>query len=177
MYRRIAADPALRDALRQKWIAGEMDALKEIGALPPFPRADIDRLIGLIHSGKNTFADIRRAFPHMDLRILHRYIADSWSDDPILDDRLHAALHPLPTSDILAFEAAPEDYSPLYSFRDGDRFQLTPRGDDLWYHIDKEQRLLALTEKSVSIADRAKDYALYSVLATVIFGFIALFFQ
>lgn len=133
-------------------------AWEEIRRLPPLTMADKEPLVLSISSGENTFSRIRQAFPGRDLRVLQKYILDDYvrpDSAPLLLAEDEARISGNREPPLLRFQTPPENYSPLYQFVDADQFLLTVHGKNLLYQVQKERRLLALTEKSVSLSEES----------------------
>ena len=110
-----------------------------------FSKEEFETLAKLVDSGKNTYADIHKAFPYWDDSAFYDLIGDPFNDPCPL------ALN----SDtiMLFFEERPEDYTHGYRFKDSDSFMLSVTGHDILYQLRKERRqeLLAVVAVVASI--------------------------
>lgn len=103
---------------------------------------ELEKLVLLIDSGRNTFADLRHAFPDMDHCSWCIYISDAFKILPGL-----SGFDP-DTPKVLRFLHVPEDYSPDYHFKTADGFTLTIVGENILRRVKKEhameQRLMRI---------------------------------
>lgn len=103
---------------------------------------ELEKLVLLIDSGRNTFADLRHAFPAMGNCDWCIYIRDAFKILPGL-----SGFDP-DTPKVLRFLHVPDDYSPDYQFKDTDTFTLDIAGENILYRVKKEhameQRLIRL---------------------------------
>lgn len=110
-----------------------------------FSKEEFESLAKLVDSGKNTYADIHRAFPHWNDRCFYDLIGDPFNDPFPL------ALNP--DTIMLFFEECPEDYTHDYQFKATDTFCLSVTGCDILYQPRKEKRYetLALVSAIASV--------------------------
>ena len=103
---------------------------------------ELEKLVMLIDSGQNTFADIHKAFPVMGNNDWYFYIRDAFRIMPGLSG------FGSETPKVLRFHHVPDDYSPDYRFKDTDAFTLDIAGKNILYRVKKEhameQRLIRL---------------------------------
>ena len=101
-------------------------------------RKDSECLILMIHEGKNTFKDIREAFPDMGRNTLYNIIGDDFITPGGIDYR--RAVGRNSKNILLYFEDCPADYHSGYSFKDSNTFTLSETGEDILYQLEKERR-------------------------------------
>ena len=102
-----------------------------------FTRQEFERLAKLIDDGKNTYADIHKAFPKWDDRCFYDLIGNSFNDPfPHV---------PNPDTIMLFFEERPEEYGHGYKFKDTDAFVLSVKGHDILHQLRKERQQEILT--------------------------------
>ncbi len=98
-----------------------------------------EKLVQLIASGKNTYADIKHDFP-LDWPDRYLYIDDYFKDGVVFVG------HPLEKIGLIEFEIVPEEYSKEYRFKDEDKFRLTIKGRNLYNKCIREERLYLYTK-------------------------------
>lgn len=110
------------------------------------------KLLRLIASGADTYADIQKALPEID-----------HSD-------LYFAAFCLPTEDRLLQEINPRSRSrdEEYTFRPDDRFTLTDLGKNLLSEANEKEYLRKLAAKNIALAKKSACYARCSAIAAII---------
>ena len=98
-------------------------------------------LVKLIHSGKNSAADIKKELPNINLRSAVFSIA--LGDNLIYSEK--------------SFYSEIEKIQ--YHFTDTDTFQLTETGKNVLHQIQKEERLLHISQISLNEAHQSGLYA------------------
>lgn len=133
------------------------NAVNAIELCPDLTEEEIESLVTAISADKNSFSDIRNIFPDKDLQVLHKYIADAYDIPDSLflltggsGDLAYPSM-PL----LLYFQEKPDPYSPFYQLSEKDRFTLVPEGKNILYRLQKEKKLLTLTEKSVELSEKS----------------------
>lgn len=97
-----------------------------------------EKLLRLIASGKNTYADTKHVFPS-DWPDRYIYIADEFKRGCFF-----VGLPPKKIG-LIEFENVPDDYSRNYQFKDTDTFRLTVVGQNIHDRNEKEKLMLYLT--------------------------------
>lgn len=95
----------------------------------------LEKIVTAVACGRNTFASLDREFPDLPVYELHRLTVFGPDVSAILD--------------------VTPDRKSCREYRPDDVFTLTERGENIWYRIQKERRLLDLTEKSVSLSEES----------------------
>ena len=126
----------------------------------------------LIDSGRNTFADLRQAFPAMGNRDWCIYISDAFKILPGLSG------FDSDTPKVLHFLHVPEDYSPDYKFKDSDAFALDIAGKNVLYRVKKEetakQEAQQRHEDEMKSNREIKKLTIINITATVSVGLLGI---
>lgn len=104
-----------------------------------------EQLVMLVHSGKNTYADIKQALPDLtdsDLRIA--------SLPMMIND---------PSERVLCLDHHSFDDLYHYQFAENDTFSLSWYGEDLLYYVQKELRQEDLASRALAEAKLARYIA------------------
>lgn len=117
---------------------------------------ELEKLVKLIDSGKNTYADLHKEFPYMTDEDWIDIIGDDFQieeyNENILDriKKLPQIHH---RAIIIFFTETPNDYSEHYQFRPDDSFELSVISENLLYQLKKEDKnqLLILISSVCSI--------------------------
>ncbi len=129
---------------------------------------ELEKLVKLIGSGKNTYADLHKLFPYMSNTDWMQIIGDDFKieddDFGVFNTRLIEAANYNKSQIIIFFENVPENYSRSYEFKNDDSFELSVPGANLFYQLDKEKRnkrLIVISTVSGIIAAIASLCALF----------------
>ena len=103
---------------------------------------ELEKLVKLIGSGKNTYADLHKLFPYMSNTDWMQIIGDDFKieddDFGVFNTRLIEAANYNKSQIIIFFENVPENYSRSYEFKNDDSFELSVPGANLFYQLDKK---------------------------------------
>lgn len=108
---------------------------------------EIEELVVLISSGKNTYADIHRKFPNLSSKNLIYYIGDNYIEEKDFSynglnfHRANQNLMRLTSNRtiLLFFIKCPDDfYDEEYIFKATDSFELSVAGENILYRLNKE---------------------------------------
>lgn len=99
----------------------------------------VERLVSLISSGRNTYADIRQVFPQMEDDELITHITGPSGTCTISPAGKSPQL-------LLILTSAPAKLTGNYQFKPDDQFSLTIQGQDVLYQLQKEERIAYLAE-------------------------------
>lgn len=119
---------------------------------------ELEKLVRLIGSGKNTYAELHKEFPYMTNEDWIEIIGDDFQieeyNENLIKRMQNATLRN--TRDIIIFfTEIPDDYSEHYQFKPTDSFELSFTSEDLLYQLKKEdinQRLIVVSCISSIIA-------------------------
>lgn len=121
---------------------------------------DKELLVKLISNGTNTYADLRKALPHIH--------DTEWK-------YLGVPSMCAPNTDVARLKEKPFlDDAAHHEMTDTDIFELTVYGENLLYRLNKENRLLEVAENSLQEAHQSSIYARRAYYATVIIGLISI---
>lgn len=126
---------------------------------------EIDSLVKLISTGKNTYKDISENFPYLSGEDLIDIIGDDFSFESefsirVLDRNI---------SPILFFINTPDKYEANYIFKLDDSFELSVYGENILYQLEKERQ----QEEKTNEAIRWAKYATLLTFIGLIYQFIA----
>lgn len=117
---------------------------------------ELEKLVKLIYSGKNTYADLHKEFPYMTNEDWIDIIGDDFQieeyNENIVERIKKISIKP-PRNIILFFTDIPDDYSEHYQFKPNDSFELSVISENLLYQLKKEDKnqLLILISSACSI--------------------------
>lgn len=134
-------------------------------------REQLDRIVLLIGNGANTYRQIKEAIPELSDKELQS----------------HSVIEKYIIKNLYFYLKDSEGFQQRDHFLPEDIFVLNENGLNLLYRLRKEDRLLALTEKSVDIAEEslrvskhsdnsASSSALYAKLAFLL-GLLSFFYS
>lgn len=127
----------------------------------------IDSLVSLIASGKNTYKDIQDAFPWINSPTMCYYLVDAPKSGP--DQFASMELISIDNHQTyFQFKEIPDDFFYLYEFKPTDTFELNISGENRLYELQKEQESLKLTKQSIASADAAVFWAKISVIISIV---------
>lgn len=140
----------------------------------------IDSLVSLIASGKNTYKDIQDAFPWINSPTMCYYLVDAPKSGP--DQFASMELIPIDNHQTyFQFKEVPDDFFYLYEFKPTDTFILNITGENRLYELQKEQYIEKLTlqntqiaKESLTVAKESATYAKKAYYAAIIIGIIGI---
>lgn len=126
---------------------------------------EIDSLVKLISTGKNTYKDISENFPYLSGEDLIDIIGDDFSSEREFSIRaLDRHISP-----ILFFINTPDKYEANYIFKLDDSFELSVYGENILYQLEKERQQEDKTNEAICWA----KYATLLTFIGLIYQFIA----
>lgn len=118
---------------------------------------EIEDLVFSIHSGENTFEDLKKVVPRINSSTICSYLIDKPKSqlegkNLILNMDYMVSLN---TKRPYYFKLAktPSDFYAPYEFKPTDSFALTITAQNLIYQLEKERYMKELAEKSLAIAE------------------------
>lgn len=127
---------------------------------------EIDALILTIASGKDTYKDLQDIVPEMNSPTMCTYLLDEPQPGPGQNAKSTLILEP--KLSYFRFKDTPDDFFYLYEFKPTDSFILSILGENRLYELQKEQKSLILTRKSIASADAAVTWAKISVIVSIV---------
>ncbi len=104
---------------------------------------ELEKLVRLIGSGKNTYAELHKEFPYMTNEDWIKIIGDDFQPDDYNKGLIGALSMTSIISQrkiIIFFTETPDDYSEDYQFKSTDSFELSVSSENLLYQLKKEDK-------------------------------------
>lgn len=133
----------------------ELEAYKELAF--SLNNKEIEALILSIHSGKNTFEDLKKVVPGINSSTICSYLIDEpesklKDNDLIFNMNNLASLNTRRPYYFQLAKTPPEFFAP-YEFKPTDSFILTITAKNMIYQLEKERYMQELAEKSLAVAE------------------------
>ena len=132
---------------------------------------NIEKLVLLVASGKNTVADLAELFPKITNTELHEVVENDDFSNPMEST-------PNPNAP-LQFIERPLNYSDRYRFMLTDSFRLSEYGEDILYRLRKEEsaktEAVRQHEESMKINREIKKLTIINIIVSATVGLLAIF--
>lgn len=160
----------------------ELEAYKELAF--SLTNKEIEALILSIHSGKNTFEDLKKVVPRINSSTICSYLIDE-PESKLKDNDLIFNMNNLASLNTRRpyyFQLAktPNHFYAPYEFKPTDSFKLTITAENLIYQLEKERYMQEIAEKSLAIANdslreskESTKYSKYAMYAAIVSIFIS----
>lgn len=160
----------------------KIKAYKELALI--LSNKEIEDLIWSIHSGKNTFEDLKKVVPKINSATICSYLVDEpklrfKDENLILNIEDVISLNNKPQY-YFQFAKIPNNFYAPYEFEPTDSFKLTITAENLIYQLEKERYMQEIAEKSLAIANdslreskESTKYSKYAMYAAIVSIFIS----
>jgi hypothetical protein len=123
-----------------------------------------EKIALLIDSGKNTYADLSKAFPRFSRETWIDIIGDGFKIEKPFSLNAYVSPHLMVNKTFIFFETCPDDYSAWYEFKPTDKFVLSVSADNLLHQMKKDHQQRLLTIASVVFSASAAIAAILTLL-------------
>lgn len=118
---------------------------------------EIESLLWSIHSGKNTYKDLKEAVPRINSSTICLYLTDTpkakFTNEGILFNINKVELLNANHAYYFQLVTIPDNFISPYEFQPTDSFILTITAKNMIYQIEKERYMKELAEKSLAVAE------------------------
>lgn len=147
---------------------------------------EIESLIWSIHSGKNTFEDLKKVVPGFNSSTLCLYLLETpklrYKSEGLLQKINKISSLNVKRAHYFQLEKIPNEFYAPYEFEPTDSFILTITAENLIYQLEKERYMQEIAEKSLAIAkaslkqsEESTKYGKYAAILALV-GIIVTFY-